>query len=109
MLYHTILRFTNTWSMKTASVANIKTHLGAYLKAAASDPVVVTKDGKPVAVLLGVQDEEQLERLLLAHSRRFQAIINAARKRFQEGKGIPHEDFWREVKKRHAKSKPGQR
>jgi len=38
--------------MKIASVADVKTHLSAYLKAAAARPVVVTKNGKPVAVLL---------------------------------------------------------
>ena len=60
--------------MKIASVADMKARLSAYLKASATGPVVVTRNGKAVAVLLGVRDDEELERLLLAHSRKLRAI-----------------------------------
>ncbi|MBI2432386.1 MAG: type II toxin-antitoxin system Phd/YefM family antitoxin [Candidatus Hydrogenedentes bacterium] len=38
--------------MKIASVAEVKAKLSGYIKASASGPVVLTKNGKPVAVLL---------------------------------------------------------
>jgi prevent-host-death family protein len=83
--------------MKIASVADVKAHLSAYLKATAQGPVVVTRNGKAVAVLVAVGDEEDLERLLLAHSPRLQALLGAARQRIQEGQGIPHKQFWDKV------------
>jgi prevent-host-death family protein len=83
--------------MKIASVADVKAHFSAYLKASADGAVVVTRNGKPCAVLLGVSDEEELERLVMAHSPRLQAILNAAKKRMQAGKGIPHDEFWEQV------------
>ncbi len=61
--------------MKIASVAEVKARLSAYLKASATGPVVVTRNGKAVAVLLGVSDDEELERLVLAHSRKLRASL----------------------------------
>jgi prevent-host-death family protein len=99
--------------MKIASVADVKAHFSAYLKASEEGPVIVTRNGKPAAVLLSVSDEEELERLIMAHSPRLQAILEAARKRIQAGVGISNEEFWEDVegaqetKKRGSKrSKP---
>jgi prevent-host-death family protein len=87
--------------MKIASVAEVKSRLSSYLKASAAGPVVVTRNGKAVAVLLGVEDDEDLERLLLAHSRKLRAILDAADRRIDEGAGISHDEFWRQVKSTH--------
>ncbi len=51
--------------------------LGAYLKAAEEGPVVVTRHGKPVAVLLSVEDDDELERLVLGYTPRFQEILES--------------------------------
>src|SRR5438045_6698036 len=83
--------------MKIASVANVKARLSSYLKASASSPVVVTRNGKAVAVLLGVSDDDELERMLLAHSRKLRAILDAADRRIHEGAGIGHDEFWQQV------------
>jgi prevent-host-death family protein len=83
--------------MKIASVADIKARLSAYLKASAEGPVVVTRNGKAVAVLVAVGDDDDVERLLMAHSPRLQAILAAARQRIHEGQGIPHDEFWAKV------------
>jgi antitoxin (DNA-binding transcriptional repressor) of toxin-antitoxin stability system len=58
---------------------------------------VITKNGKPVAVLLPMEDDDELERLTLAYSRRFQAILHEAREQIRATSGISHDDFWREV------------
>lgn len=84
--------------MKIASVANIKARLSAYLKETEEGPVVVTRNGKAVAVLLAVTDDDELERLVLAHSPKFQALLDKSRRQIEETGGIPHEQFWREVK-----------
>jgi prevent-host-death family protein len=83
--------------MKIVSVAEVKARLSSYLKASAAGPVVVTRNGKAVAVLLGVEDDEELERLLLAHSRKLRAILDAADRRIGEGAGIGHDEFWQQV------------
>ncbi len=91
--------------MKIASVADVKAHLSAYLTASAQSPVVVTRNGKAVAVLVSVADDEDLERLLMAHSPRLQAILDAARQRIHDGMGIPHEEFWEQVRKEKVTEK----
>lgn len=83
--------------MKIASVAEVKAQLSSYLKASAEGPIVVTRNGKAVAVLLGVEDDDELERLLLAHSRKLRAILDAADRRIDEGAGIGHDEFWKRV------------
>jgi prevent-host-death family protein len=83
--------------MKIASVADVKARLSSYLKASATGPIVVTRNGKAVAVLVGVEDDEELERLLLAHSRKLRAILDAADHRIDEGAGIGHDEFWQKV------------
>lgn len=74
------------------------------MKATKKGPVIVTDKGKPVAVLLRSEGEDDLERLLMGHSRELQSILEAARKRFREGGGIPHETFWKEVEAENASS-----
>lgn len=94
--------------MKIASVAEVKARLSSYLKASAAGPVVVTRNGKAVAMLLGIADDEELERLLLAHSRKLRAILDAADRRIDAGVGIGHEEFWRQVESAHrAREKAG--
>src|SRR5437660_1114789 len=84
-------------AMKIASVAEVKARLSSYLKESAAGPVVVTRNGKAVAVLLGVEDDEELERLLLANSRKLRAILDAADRRIDAGAGVGHEEFWKQV------------
>src|SRR5437764_7268264 len=83
--------------MKIASVADVKSRLSAYLKESEQGPVIITRNGKAVAVLVAVTDEDELERLVLAHSPRFQALLDKSRRQIEETGGIPHEVFWREV------------
>src|SRR5207253_1161539 len=83
--------------MKIASVAEVKSQFSAFLKASEGGPVVVTRNGKPVAVLVGVQDEEEIERLLMAYSPQLRAILDRSRKQIAEGGGIGHEQFWAEL------------
>lgn len=83
--------------MRIASVADVKARFSAYLRTSREGPVVVTRNGRPVAVLLAVEDEDEIERLMLAYSPKFQSILQVARQQIQEGKGIPHERFWQEV------------
>ena len=82
--------------MKIAPIAEVKTHFSAYLKESEEGPIVITTNGKPAAVLLGITDQEEIERLVLAYSPKFQAILARGRQEIQETGGMAHEDFWQE-------------
>ncbi|MBI2969202.1 MAG: type II toxin-antitoxin system Phd/YefM family antitoxin [Gammaproteobacteria bacterium] len=83
--------------MKIASVASVKAKFSSYIKASKSGPVVVTKNGKPVAVLLSMQDDDEIERLLMAYSPKLRRILQVAERQIQKGNGIKHADFWANV------------
>jgi len=83
--------------MKIAPVAEIKARLSAYVDAAKEGPVVVTRNGRPVAVLVAAEGDEEVEDLLLAHSPRLRRILEASRQQIAAGAGLPHEEFWRQV------------
>lgn len=82
--------------MRIASVAAVKAKLSGYIKASKAGPIVVTKNGKPVAVLLSMQDEDELERILMAYSPKLQRILQRAEEQIEAGQGIKHDEFWRE-------------
>jgi prevent-host-death family protein len=82
--------------MKIASVADVKAKFSAFLKASEGGSVVITRNGSPVAVLLGVHDEEEIERLLLGYSPRLRAILDQFRAQIREGEKLVHEEFWAE-------------
>jgi prevent-host-death family protein len=83
--------------MRIASVADVKAHFSAFLRDSENGPVVVTRNGSPVAVILPVHDEDEIERLALAYSPKFQSILTAAREDIRQTGGIRHEDFWRDI------------
>ena len=90
--------------MKIAPLADVKARLSAYLDQCANEgPVVITRNGKAVAVLLAPYDDDDLERLLLGRSARFQAMLQRSRKSIQEGKGLSEAAFWQAVRERSKK------
>lgn len=86
--------------MKIASVAEVKSQFSAFVKSSADGPVVVTRNGKPVAVLLGVEDEDEIERLLMAYSPRLRAICDLSRQQIADGQGVGHDEFWAGIEAR---------
>ncbi len=89
--------------MRIAPVVDIKAKFSAYLEESKNGPIIVTKNGKPVAVLLAVGDEEELERLILAHSPKFQAIMARGKEEIDRGQGIESDEFWAEVEEQKSR------
>ena len=59
--------------MRIAPLADVKARLSAYLdECGVEGPVVITRNGKAAAVLLVPYDDDDLERLMLGRSPRFQ-------------------------------------
>ncbi len=83
--------------MKIAPVAEVKARFSAYLKRCEDGPVIITKNGRPVAVLIAALEEEELERLVLAHTPKFRRLLDAAKARIQQTGGVKHEDFWQSI------------
>jgi len=64
--------------MRIAPLADVKARLSAYVEQCETDgPVIITRNGKAVAVLLAPVDDDDLESLILARSPRFQASQRA--------------------------------
>ncbi len=86
--------------MRIAPLTDVKARLSAYLdEARTTGPIVITRNGKPVAVLLAMHDEDEIERMILAYSPKFQRILHTAEQQVQAGYGIPHQEFWQEIEK----------
>src|SRR5580658_6060439 len=83
--------------MKKAALADVKAKFAKFLNESSNGPVIITRDGKPIAVLMGIHDEDELDRLNFASSRRLHEILEAGRKEVREGRAIPNEDFWNQV------------
>jgi PHD/YefM family antitoxin component YafN of YafNO toxin-antitoxin module len=83
--------------VKVATQRQVAADFAEYVEATKKGPVIVTSKGKPVVVLLRSDSEDDVERLLRGHSAELQSILQAARRRFREGRGIPHEAFWKEL------------
>ncbi len=92
--------------MRIAPLADVKARLSAYLDdCSALGPVVITRNGKAAAVLLVPNDDDDLERLLLGRSPRFQAMLDRSRRSIKEGKGLSEKAFWKAVRTRAQERK----
>lgn len=56
--------------MKIAPVADVKTHFSEYLKETENGPVVVTRNGRPAAVMIAVGEDEDM-----AHAARLADLL----------------------------------
>jgi prevent-host-death family protein len=84
--------------MRIASLADVKARLSAYIEQAKTEgPVVITRNGKAVAVILSPLDDDDLENILITRSPRFQAMLAQSRESIRAGKGLSEEEFWSAV------------
>lgn len=89
--------------MRIAPLAEVKAQLSAYIEQCETQgPIVITRNGKAVAVLLAPTDDDDLEGLLLARSPRFQQLLARSRESIKRGEGLSRDDFWQEVGERTA-------
>ena len=60
--------------MKIAPLAEVRDRFSAYIDESRESPVIVTRNGRPVAMLISIEDEEDLDSLLLVHNPPFPAV-----------------------------------
>ena len=92
--------------MKIAPLAEVKDRLSAYIDAAKDSAIVVTRNGKPVALLTPILEDDDLDSLLLTHDRRFIRLLAQARERVHAGRYLTNEQFWRELQRRRSRRGP---
>jgi prevent-host-death family protein len=78
--------------MKMVALSTVKGHLSEYLRLAEKSPVVITRHGKPVGVLIGFSSEEDWFEYRLQNDPRFLDRIEAARRDLRKGQGMRLED-----------------
>ena len=78
--------------MKTMTVFEARNQFAKTLKAAKKDLIIVTRNGRPVAAIQAIDDDD-IEDLLLERSERFWAMIARARR----GKPIAIETLRKQV------------
>ena len=70
----------------------------------------LTRNGKPVAVLIAVQNKAEAEQAALGRLRSLGSVFQEAHLQLQKGGGIPHDQFWMQVEEsRRAKPSPRSR
>jgi antitoxin (DNA-binding transcriptional repressor) of toxin-antitoxin stability system len=79
--------------MKRVALENVQARLGDYVEASVQQPVLILRDGEPVAMLVGL--ERKAKRTLL----KLREVLKRAWKDFEEHGGIPHEQFWNDLAK----------
>lgn len=89
--------------MRIAPLADVKSKLSAYLDECKTDgPVVITRNGKPAAVLVYPVDDEDLENIVFSRSPRLQNLLEKSRQSIREGKGLTEQEFWQVVDEKVA-------
>ncbi|HEV8674779.1 MAG TPA: type II toxin-antitoxin system prevent-host-death family antitoxin [Methylomirabilota bacterium] len=88
--------------MKTMTVFEARNHFARTLEAAKEDLIIVTRNGKPVAAIQGIDDDD-IEDLLLERSERLWQMIARARR----GKPIAIDTLRRQVERGQARGKLG--
>jgi prevent-host-death family protein len=83
--------------VKIASVKEVKDNLSRFLKRAEQEDVVITKNGRPTAVLHHLADDE-LEDYLLEHDPKFKRKIEQRWKDYLEKGGVPLEQVLKGLK-----------
>lgn len=92
--------------MKTATAAKIAAQFDDYLEASRKQPVLVTRGGKAVAVLVAVQDKAEAEEVAARRSRSLRSVLAEGHEQIQKRGAIPHAQFWREVEEQRRSKRP---
>ena len=82
--------------MKTVEMDEAKGTLAEYARGLKREPVILTRQGKPVAALVSVEDEDW-ESISLSTNPEFMAIIERSRARQAAEGGIPIEEVRRRL------------
>ena len=79
--------------MRQVPIDEVKNDLSGYLQVAEKESVIITRDGQPVGILIGLEDAEDWWEELLLREPHFETEIAQARQSLKQGKGISIEEM----------------
>lgn len=79
--------------MIRVSIAQVKDQLSKYLRIAEGEVVVITRHGRPAAVLIGFESEDDWFEYQLENDPRFLQRVARARESLRAGKGVRLEEI----------------
>lgn len=82
--------------MKTIEMANATAPLLEYANELREEPLLLTRDGKPVAALVPIEDAD-LETIAVSTDPRFLSVIERSRARQEKEGGISGEEMRRRL------------
>jgi prevent-host-death family protein len=85
-------------AMKTIEFAEATLPLSDYTKKVKKEPFIITKEGKPVAVLVSIANAD-IETVSLSSNPKFIALIERSRAKQKAGGGISAEEMRRRLEK----------
>jgi prevent-host-death family protein len=88
--------------MKTVDVADLGARIAELIEQLERTPIVIVQGDRPVAALVPVSEEDDLERLALAVSPTLRQILDEAEEEYRRTGGMSHEEFWRTVEERYG-------
>lgn len=89
--------------MRSVPVAEAKAKLSEVIDSL-DEPVVITRHGQPVAVLMAIpDDQEDMDSFLIAHHPGFRAMVRKAK----QSRILTSDEFWEKVGKRHRRRSSG--
>ena len=77
--------------MRKATLEKVQARHGDYVDSSAKRPILIVRDGEPVAMLLGIHPKRRQTPAKL------RAVLKNAWKDFEKHGGIAHEKFWKEL------------
>lgn len=83
---------------KTIELSKANLPLSDYTKKVKKEPVIITKEGKPVAVLVSISNAD-IETVSLSNNPKFIALIERSRARQKSEGGISLEEMRRRLEK----------
>jgi prevent-host-death family protein len=92
--------------LKRVPAAKLAAEFNDYLQASQEQPVLVTRNGKAVAVLLAVRNAKEAEQLAKGLPRSLRSVLKEGQEQIQQGKGIPHDEFWKQVEQGRGDNQP---
>ena len=79
--------------MKEVTLVQAEDHLKEYLRAAETEEILITRDGKPAGMLIGFASEDDWFDYQLENDSRFLRRVETARKDLRAGRGVRLEDL----------------
>jgi antitoxin (DNA-binding transcriptional repressor) of toxin-antitoxin stability system len=74
--------------MRKATLERVQARLGEYVARSAKQPVLILRDGEPVAMLIGLSRKAPKTRVKLRE------VLKGAWKDYDRHGAIPHDEFW---------------